>query len=142
MRLDRLVRLAYVDDAVETLMRTMQTAEHPPAVVAPASEASVVDVAHMIAECAGLVGVEVRDGSNDAPPSMPVSARPTLVDALPASIALGLVPSVDLAEGLGRTLRWFEARTNHRRPEDRPSGVYERDTVVDAVPAPETRRTG
>jgi UDP-glucuronate decarboxylase len=139
MRLDRLVRLAYVDDAVETLMRTMQSEEHPPTVVAPASEAAVVDVAHMIAEHAGLVGADVWDGSNDAPPSMPLSARPTLVDALPASIALGLVPSVDLAEGLGRTVRWFEARTT-RRPEDRPSGIYARDTLIDPVPS--RRRAG
>lgn len=143
-RLDRRVRLAFVDDVVETLVRTMNSDQHTPAVVAPSSEASVVDIAHMIAEAAGLVGAAVSDGSSEGgPPSMPMSGRPSLVDALPASIALGLTPSVDLAEGLGRTVAWFEGRMG-RRLEDRPSGIFARGAARDTVPAPApvTRRTG
>lgn len=142
MRLDRRVRLAYVEDVVETLLRAMNSEEHVPAVVAPSSEASVSEIAHLVAEAAGLVGAGVTDASGDAPPSIPMSGRPTLADALPASIALGLVPSVDLAEGLSRTVAWFGGRLA-RRPEDRPSGIYARD-ARDTVPmpAPVTRRAG
>lgn len=120
MRLDRRIRLAYVDDVVEALMRTMASAEHTPALAAPSTETSVLELAHMIAAAAGRVGADVTDDAASGPASLPAprSARPSLADALPASIALGLVPSVDLPEGLGRTLRWFEGRTR------RPSGVF------------------
>ncbi|MEA2753030.1 MAG: UDP-glucuronate decarboxylase [Myxococcales bacterium] len=144
-RLERRLRLAYVDDVVETLVRTMNSEQRVPAVIAPSSESSVLELAHLIAEAAGLAGIEVTDASDDGPASLPMSGRPTLVDSLPASIALGLVPSVDLEEGLRRTVGWFEARTA-RRIGDRPSGVYvreERDTMRDpmeAAPAP--RRAG
>lgn len=137
-RLDRRVRLAYVEDVVETLLRTMSSAQRTPAVVAPSSEARVIDIAHMIAEAAGLVGVRVDDGSADGPPSMPMSGRPAVADALPASIALGFTPSVDLAEGLSRTVSWFEARIGRR--EDRASGMYARNPMV--APAPVSRRAG
>lgn len=141
IRLDRRVRLAYVDDVVETLMCAMQSEQHMPAVVAPSSEASVIDIAHMIAEAAGLVGARVSDGSADAPPSMPMSGRPTLADALPASLALGVGPSVELVEGLGRTVSWFEARIG-RKLDDRTSGIYARD-ARDTIPAPaRPRRAG
>ena len=81
----------------------MSSAQHTPAVLAPSSEVSVLDLAHLIAEAAGLAGVHVTDGSADGPSSMPMSGRPSIADALPASIALGLTPSVDLAEGIART---------------------------------------
>jgi UDP-glucuronate decarboxylase len=145
-RLERRLRLAYVDDVVETLVRTMSSEQRVPAVVAPSSEATVLDLAHLIAEAAGLAGIEVTDASDDAPSSLPMSGRPTLVDSLPASIALGVAPSVDLEEGVRRTVGWFEARTQRRsstRPAERVSGVYlreARDTIPEAAPA--TRRAG
>jgi UDP-glucuronate decarboxylase len=134
-RLDRKVRLAYVDDAVETLARTMSSAEHTPAVVAASSEVSVLELAHLIAAAAGLAGVEVTEG--DGPCSMPMSGRPSIADALPASLALGLSPSVDLAEGLARTVKWFESRSGARRGGERSSGIYARESVAAA-----TRRAG
>ena len=124
-RLDRRVHLAYVDDAVETLARTMESEKSEAgwlndprmtAVVAPSSEVTVFELAHLVAEAAGLVGMEVTDGSGDGPSSTPMSGRPSIADALPAAIALGQVPSVDLAEGILRTVQWFECRTGRREP--------------------------
>ncbi|HSO39815.1 MAG TPA: NAD-dependent epimerase/dehydratase family protein [Labilithrix sp.] len=138
-RLDRRVRLAYVDDVVETLVRTMGSAQHTPAIVAPSAEVSVLDLAHLVAEAAGLVGVEVTDEPIDGPSSRPPSVRPTLAEALPASIALGLSPSVSLAEGIARTVAWFERRAPRRRcGEERRSGVYERGAAA-PLPASATR---
>jgi len=139
-RLGRRLRLSYVDDVVETLARTMNSEQHTPAVVAPSSESTVLDLAHLIAEAAGLEGVEISDASGDGPPSAPMSGRPTLVDTLPASIALGLASSMELEEGLRRTVAWFDARTS-RRAGDRPSGVYvrgareERQTIPAEAPS-------
>jgi len=135
-RLDRRVRLAYVDDAVETLLRTMSSVQHTPAVVAPSVEVSVLDLAHLVAEAAGLVGIEVTDTSLEGPPSMPLSASPTIADALPASIVLGLVPSVDLPEGIARTVSWFAKRAM------RASGVFERGAVASRIAKDEQRRAG
>jgi len=120
-RLDRRVHLTYVDDAVETLVRAMDSEPRVPAVVAPSSEVSVLELAQVIGAAAGLAAVDVDDPVLHGPPSMPWS--PTLAEALPASMAFGMTASVDLAEGIARTVRWFEARTG-RRPGDRSSGVY------------------
>jgi UDP-glucuronate decarboxylase len=142
-RLDRRLQLAYVDDVVETLSRAMSSEQHTPAVVAPWCESTVLDLAHLIAEAAGLAGIEVTEACGEGPASVPMSCRPTLVDTIPASIALGLAASVDLEEGLRRTVGWFEARSI-RRSSDRPSGVYVRDTVPAPVPVevPASRRAG
>jgi UDP-glucuronate decarboxylase len=118
-RLERCLRLTYVDDAVETLARSMSIDELHGPVVAPAAEVSVLDLAHLVAEAAGLIGAAVI-GCDVGPASVP------LADALPASVALGQASPLDLAEGIGRTLRWFEARTG-RRAEERTSGVYLRE---------------
>lgn len=140
-RLDRRVRVVYVDDAVETLVRTMDRPNAPRAVIAPSCEASVVELAHTIAEAAGLVGVDVTDASSSAsdgpPSSIPMSGRPSLADALPASIGLDQTSWVDLPEGLARTFEWFEARLG-RRPDERPSGIFTRDTrdTRDTIPTP------
>jgi UDP-glucuronate decarboxylase len=151
MRLDRRVRLAFVDDIVEALMLTMNSDQRASTVVAPSSEASVLDLAKMIAEAAGLSGLAVTDGSSDAPPSMPTSGRlMPMLDALSASTAVGLTPSVQLTEGLERTVQWFAARTTDRRQgrTSRTSGIYARDParapVRDTIPdeAPATLRTG
>jgi UDP-glucuronate decarboxylase len=143
-RLDRRVHLCYVDDAVETLMRAMEKDEGTP-VVAPSAETSIVELAQLIAEAAGLADAYVSDAaSQDGPSSMPLSGRPTLADAMPASIALGLTRTTDLAEGVARTVGWFAARTG-RRPADRPSGVYvrgDRDTVADRETVPPGMNAG
>jgi UDP-glucuronate decarboxylase len=133
-RLDRRVHLTYVDDAVDTLLRAMESEPRVPSVVAPSSEASVLDVAHMIAEATGLAGLELGEPIVDGPPSTSWVTGPTLADAIPAASAFAMPAPVELADGLARTVRWFEARTG-RRPEDRPSGVYPCDNAA-RVPAP------
>ncbi|GAC1557459.1 MAG: SDR family oxidoreductase [Polyangiales bacterium] len=146
-RLDRRIRLAYVDDVVETLSRAMNSEQRTPAVVAPSCEATVLDVAHLVAQAAGIAGVVVED-AEAAPASLPASGRPMLVDTVPASLALGQAPSVDLEEGLRRTVAWFDARTRGCAglPSDRPSGVYLRGDREqrDTIPAdpPVSRRAG
>ncbi len=140
-RLDRRVHLVYVDDAVETLVRTMSRDEKMPPVVAPSSEVSVLDLAHMIAEAAGLIGVDVTDGTGDGPSSMPMSG-PSIAGAVPASLALGLPPSVDLAEGIARTVRWFECRGGRRSSEERTSAVYAKAPAPLADEVPASRRAG
>lgn len=134
LRLDRRVRLAYVDDAVATLADTMSSDHERAAVVAPSAEVSVLELAHMIAEAAGLGGVDVHDASDDPPSSVPISIRS---EALNASV--GPMPSVALAEGIARTVRWFESRTG-RRSKGRTSGVYTRESLPE--PAPAARRAG
>jgi UDP-glucuronate decarboxylase len=133
LRLGQRVRLAYVDDAVETLVRALATSGDPrtSVVVAPSAEATVLEIAQMIAAAAGIVDVDVIDGASDeAPPSLPWSTPVPPADTLPASpasLALGLDPPLELAEGLARTVEWFDGRMS-RRSDDRPSGVWARGT--------------
>ena len=89
---------------------------------------------HLVAEAAGLVGVDVSDASTDEGPAsvIPMSTRPLPADAAPAAMALGLPPAVGLADGIARTVHWFEARVA-RRPSSavqRTSGIYERERVA------------
>jgi UDP-glucuronate decarboxylase len=143
VHLDRRVRLGYAADAVETLVRAMNGEARSPVVVAPSSEAMVIDIAYMIAEAAGLVGVSVTDGSLDAPPSssVPTSGRPPLQGVPQTSVPLA--PSIELAEGLARTVAWFEARLG-RRHDDRPSGSYGHEARASGVleSAPASLRAG
>jgi UDP-glucuronate decarboxylase len=148
-RLEKLLRLAYVDDVVETLVRTMSNELRVAPVVAPSSEATVRDLAQLIAEAAGLAGTDVVDSPDDGPVSLPMSGRPTLVDTLPASTALGLATSVGLEEGVRRTVNWFEARSlRPRRTAERKSGVFLREDAREPIrvaspdAAPATRRAG
>jgi len=138
--------LAYVDDVVETLLRTMDCDLHTPAVTAPAAQTTVAELARLVAEAAGVATTLALDDGpegSEGPISLPASRRTTMPDAIPASIALGLVPKVDLAEGLARTVRWFEGRLG-RRVEERQSGVFARDTLPAPPPLslPATRRAG
>ncbi|MDB4946120.1 MAG: UDP-glucose 4-epimerase [Labilithrix sp.] len=123
VRLDRRIRLAYVDDLVETLMRTMAAEQRTPAVVAGSSEIAVRELARLVAECVGRTEVDLAEDVDAGPASMPMSTRLTAADALPASLALGYEPEVDLAEGLRRTVAAFAARVQRS---DRPSGVFAR----------------
>jgi hypothetical protein len=95
-------------------------------VIAPACEVRVSELAELIAQAAGLLPSFVEnDGlcSSGTPSSLPLSAQPPLVDAVPASSVFGHLALVELPVGLARTFEWFEARLG-RRPADRPSGIY------------------
>jgi UDP-glucuronate decarboxylase len=140
-RLDRRLHLTYVDDAVETLVRAMGSLASDarvPAVIAPSSELTVLELAQEIATAAGLVGAQIEGAAIDGPPSIPLAGL-SLADALPATMAFGMART-ELPEGLARTLRWFEALTG-RRPADRVSGVFPCDNPVPA-PAREKLRAG
>ena len=122
---DGALRLAYVDDVVETLLRTMDSDLHTPAVVAPSTSTTVSEVARLIAATAGAFEpVSVQPSIEDAPYSaFPVSRRSMLPEPLPASLALGQSPTVDLATGLARTVAWFESRLA-QHSDLRTSGIF------------------
>jgi UDP-glucuronate decarboxylase len=124
--LDQVLRLTYVDDAVETMVRAISSFLRLPPVLAPFQQATVGEIANLIAEASGRGQVVSGGAASDAAASLPIWGRPTLADALPAAIALGVPAATDLAVGLASTLEWFAWRTG-RRPEERPSGVYARD---------------
>jgi UDP-glucuronate decarboxylase len=139
-RLERRVHVTYVDDAVETLVRAMEVERRVPAVLAPSSELTVLELAQQIAAAAGLAEVETSAAVLDGPPSTAWGTGLSLADAVPARLAFGMSARVDLTEGLARTLRWFEERTG-RRAAGRPSGVYTCDSpaqppALGAPPAP------
>lgn len=146
VHLERRLRLGYVDDTVETLLAAMTSEANVPVVVAPSAEATVFDVAHMIAQAAGLTRVVLSEASDEGPPSMPVSMpmpwKPTIVDAAPASSALGVTASVELAEGLRRTVAWFQDRLGPR-PERRPNRLHAQGARGAAsMPGPASLRAG
>lgn len=126
MRPDHAFRAAYVDDVVETLDRVMRSDLRTPPMVAPHAQATVADVVQAVIDAAGDPTF-VASGRTSMPPSLPPSSRATLPETLPAEIVLGVTASVDLAEGVARTLRWFEARiATVKRPQarQRASGTY------------------
>ena len=112
-----------------------------PAVVAPSSEIGVVELAQEIAAAAGLVSLPIAEPALDGPPSIPWVNGLSLAEPLPASMAFGIA-SLDLTEGLARTLSWFEALAGRRRT-DRTSGVFTCDNRVPATaPARDKLRAG
>lgn len=119
--LEQRVRVSFVGDVVETLVCAMEGSEPPPVVLAPSFELSVLELARTIACAAGASDAPIRaTTSPDGPVSVPRSAR---LEALPASLALGLRPTASLTEALTRTTAWFGARMGIRVT-DRPSGIY------------------
>ncbi len=138
---DDLLHLTYVDDAIETLLRMMRSDVRIPCVVAPYTEATLGGLVRAIA-AAMRKAREVSDGRTEdsfPPPLPPPSreavlaftaaiARPTISDALPASLAFGLSPAVDLDEAIRRTVTWFAERVRSLRPNDARSGIFERRT--------------
>jgi UDP-glucuronate decarboxylase len=131
--LDEIMRLTYVDDAVDTVVRMMRSDLHMPPVLAPFQQATVGHVASLVAEAAGrgqsvlAPDAAVSAGPESMPQSMPIWGRPTLADAIPATIAFGIGAATDLSVGLAATFEWFACRMG-ARPENRTSGVYVRDS--------------
>jgi nucleoside-diphosphate-sugar epimerase len=123
--LERSHRLAYVDDAVDTLVRTLSSELRVPAVAAPFVDASTSAVARAVLEATSRVDAPTLGAtSTSAPPLTSPSA--TTPEALPASIVFGQPSAVELREGVERTVRWFEARFASRTvgPRVRTSGIY------------------
>ncbi|MGC1272178.1 MAG: NAD-dependent epimerase/dehydratase family protein [Planctomycetaceae bacterium] len=76
------------------------------------------DVNQLAAELQRLVGERLRSTQRDIRvpepvhgPARPGDLRSNLVDASAARSALGWEPTVDLAEGLARTVAWFDEQT-------------------------------
>ncbi len=109
---DRPLRLVYVDDAVDTLVRAMGCPVPIPPIVAPSVETTAGRLAELVAVEAGLA--ERREEIPDPPPRSTPFSRATCDGALPAALVLGPAPSTALARGIRRTLRWFSARMEGR----------------------------
>lgn len=120
-------RLSYVDDAVDTLLRTLDADLRVPAVAAPYVDTTSAEIAEAIAASTRRdVKLSTRAPVSAArmPPSLPFSMRPTTPEALPASIVFGQPPALDLREGIAETVRWFEERFASMVPPPRTSGIF------------------
>lgn len=117
VRRDAPVRLSYVDDAVDTLARTMGSSLRVPAVAAPFVDTTVGGIIEAIA------GGAPASPPASGPTSLPPSLRGTTPEAISAAIVFGQPNAIDLREGIARTMRWFEERLGRCAPE-RSSGIF------------------
>lgn len=124
VRTDAPVRLTYVDDAVETLVRTMGSTLRVPAVATPFVDTNVGAIAAAVtAASSGDASTNAASTPPSGPASLPPSLRGTTPEALPASIVFGQAHATDLREGIARTVQWFEACVGKRGAE-RTSGIF------------------
>ncbi len=138
VRTDAPVRLSYVDDAADTLARTMASALRVPAVATPFVDTDVGAVADAVAAALATGAHHASSptsGSTALPALLPPSLRGTTPEALPASIVFGQPSAMDLQEGIARTVRSFEERLG-RRPPERESGIF---GPSPSLPSSETR---
>lgn len=123
-------RLSYVDDAVDTLLRTLEADLRVPAVAAPFVDATTSEIAAAVLAATQRGDAKIASGRppgsvSRMPPSMPFSMRPTTPEALPASIVFGQPAALDLREGVAHTVRWFEQRlASMAKAPPRTSGIY------------------
>ena len=94
----------YVDDAAEGIVLGLQRLERrEPVNLGSATEISIADLAELIAKVTGFEGRFVWD------PSKPDGQPRRSVDGSKARELLGWSPSVDIEEGLRRTVEWYRA---------------------------------
>jgi dTDP-glucose 4,6-dehydratase len=94
--------VCYVDDTVEGVLRMLRS-EHPgPVNIGGAAELPVVELARRIIS---ITGSKSRVRYIARPQDDPMVRRPRI--ELAADV-LDWKPEIDLDEGLGRTIRWFE----------------------------------
>lgn len=103
--------LLYVDDMVEAMIRAMRLLDgHQTINVGLGKGYSAKEILRLILEI---------DGYADAPvefdPAAPTTIPVRLVDVTRAERLLGFRASVDLPEGLARTIEWYRARQNQER---------------------------
>ncbi|AKU99230.1 UDP-glucose 4-epimerase [Labilithrix luteola] len=117
-------RVVHVDEVVETLVRTIVASHRPPPLLAGYAETSFETIARIVTAAAhttlGVTGTTMRGSvatvqGNTAPHGSVASFSntPSLEGALPAAHVLGPLPSVELADGVARTVTWFAARIAH-----------------------------
>lgn len=111
-RAARALRLTYVDDAVTTLVRTMNAPHHLPPVIAPSVETIGLRVAELVAQAARAdVPSMVVSNAAVAPPSQNLlGVPPSLNGALPAALVLGSIKTMELREGITRTFTWLKGQ--------------------------------
>ncbi len=113
----RSVRVSYVDDVVESLVRAMRHELRLPPFVTPLFDTTPHDVANAVASVLANapttergIGGASSTGAAPGPTSMPVSGRPTMPETLPASLVLGLEHSVAFETAVARTVLAVRAR--------------------------------
>jgi nucleoside-diphosphate-sugar epimerase len=124
--LETIHRLAYVGDAVDTLVRTLDADLRMPAVAVPFLDATTSEVARAVLEAASRTDVAMP--VTEALPSSaekPMSSSPTTPEALSATVVFGQPAALELREGVERTVRWFESHfTTLANAQARTSGVF------------------
>jgi dTDP-glucose 4,6-dehydratase len=96
----------FVDDLVEGIYRLLMSSEHEPVNLGnPNTELTMIELATLINTLAdnpaGIVFKDLRSADD------PQLRRP---DITKARALLGWEPQVSAEDGLGRTIRWFEAK--------------------------------
>lgn len=92
----------YIDDMVRGLRKLMDSDERDPVNLGNPDERTIDELADRVIE---LTGTESAKTYEPLPPQDPEVRRP---DTAKAQDALGWTPEVELADGLERTVEWFE----------------------------------
>lgn len=100
----------YVDDLIEGIWRLMNSPEHEPVNVGNPQEITIREFAERILE---LTGAKVPLRFEPLPQDDPKQRRP---DISKARRLLGWEPKVELADGLRRTLRYFQQQLASQAP--------------------------
>jgi nucleoside-diphosphate-sugar epimerase len=119
------VRLAWALDVVETLVRVMAAPGRMPPVIAPFVHVTVVAIAEAVAEATGAPLARVA--ATEEP--LPSVRQATISEAFPASLVLGLEPSVELASGIAEVARAIAARLGRDAIAPRTSAIYATKTI-------------
>jgi len=93
----------YVQDEVEGILRLFERGDHDPVNIGNPVEFTVRELADMVLELTGS-GSKIEE--RELPVDDPRVRQP---DITRARTLLGWEPSVDVREGLGRTIEWFRA---------------------------------
>lgn len=109
---DASLRLVFVEDAVETLVRTMGCPVRPPPISGPSVDTTMAELRAIVAVAAGQTTLlRSPDRPSRAASTLPwLRPSPSVEGALPAALVLGPTPSTSLSRGIRRTLRWFATR--------------------------------
>lgn len=107
----------YVTDMVDAFMRLMMSGETEPTNLGNPDEFTIGELAKLVIELIGHGEVEYRD----LPQDDPVRRKP---DITKASRLLSWQPKVNLKEGIGRTIAYFEKQLSIRKePSQFPSSA-------------------
>ena len=101
----------YVDDAAEAIVLATERYDAPePVNIGTGSEIMIGDLARVISDLAGFRGALAFD------PSLPNGQPRRCLDTSRAERAFGFRARTSLADGLARTIAWYEAQRHPIRP--------------------------